>query len=272
MAKKYISWLPEVIQIARNASLAILEFYQNKQFQVRTKQDLSPITEADLHANEIINTGLLKIDPKLPIISEEEPLIPYNLRSEWPLYWLVDPLDGTQEFIRGTGEFSVNIALIEDNRPVLGVVVAPYLKHAYWAAKDGPAYFQSQDMVQPEVIHTRSALTFPVKVALSRQNHRESPELQNLFHSLKDVEILYFGSALKICLVARGLVDLYPRFSQTGEWDTAAGQCILEAAGGRLVDLQGESLCYNKRATPTNPGFLAIGSVELLPYVVDKSN
>lgn len=272
MGKKYSLLLPQVIQIAKNAAIAIMEFYQNKSYLVRTKDDRSPITEADEKAHEIIEMGLSKINPSLPIISEEGRTIPQSERSTWPLYWLVDPLDGTREFIEGTGEFTVNIALIENHQPVLGVVVAPYLQQAYWALRGEKAFFQDKDQLEPIAIQCHSQLKFPVKIALSRHHHQEETELQNLLNRLGEVELFHYGSALKICLVARGVVDLYPRFGRTGEWDTAAGQCILEAAGGHLVDLQGNPLRYNSRPTLFNPKFFAASCVDLLSCIVDKSN
>lgn len=272
MDKMYFSLLPKVIQIARDASLAIMEFYQNKTYLIRSKDDQSPVTEADIKSHEIIEMGLSNLDPKLPIISEEGRDIPYAQRSEWPLYWLVDPLDGTQDFIQETGEFSVNIALIENNSPVLGVVIAPYLQESYWAVKGGQAFFQDQNTQEPVMISCHAELTSPVKIALSRHHHKENTQLEKILDCLGQVELLYYGSALKICLVARGIVDLYPRFGRTGEWDTAAGQCILEAAGGNLVDFTGEPLRYNRGITLFNPGFFATGCVDLLPCLVDKSN
>ncbi len=273
VSEKYLSWLPKVIQLARNASLAIMEFYQNKHYQIQTKEDQSPLTEADLKAHEIIEKGLYKIDSTLPILSEEGPQIPFTVRSHWPLYWLVDPLDGTREFIQETGEFTVNIALIENHAPVLGVVVAPALQQAYWALRGGPAFFEDKGMTSPVMIKSHKQLEYPVKMVLSRNHHHENKDLESLINCLgQKVEIYYHGSAIKICLVARGVVDLYPRFGRTGEWDTAAGQCILEAAGGRLVDLQGQPLHYNSRPSLINPSFYAVGCAELLSNIMDKSN
>lgn len=278
MNKRYISWLPEVIQIARNASLAIMEYYHNKEYQINTKSDQSPVTEADIKSHEMIVEGLRALDPNLPIISEEGTTPPFSLRSEWPLCWLVDPLDGTREFIKGTGEFSVNIALIENNKPVLGVVIVPALQQSYWALSGGQAFFQddkkdNSNRMQPIILNCPTQISYPVKIALSRNHPSEQSHILSLLNNLdQKVELYYYGSALKICLVARNIVDLYPRFGRTAEWDTAAGQCILEASGGKLVDLQGNPLLYNNRPTLYNPGFFAVGCVDLLPHIVDKSN
>lgn len=270
VSKEYISWLPEVIQIARNASLAIMEFYQKKDYQIKTKDDQSPVTEADILAHEMIEQGLSNIDPNLPIISEEGSPIAYSERCQWPLYWLVDPLDGTREFIKGTGEFTVNIALIENHRPVLGVVIAPALQQSYWAVQGGQSFFQEAES-EPVVLKCPSEFRYPVKIALSRNHHTEDVQLLNLLKCLdQKVEIYYYGSALKICLVARNKVDLYPRFGRTGEWDTAAGQCVLEVAGGQLVDVQGQPLRYNTHATLFNPGFYAVGCKSLLPCLLSE--
>lgn len=272
MGTRYADLLVDVLKVARQASLAIMEYYQNTSYQVHTKADSSPVTEADLRAHEIIERGLAKIDPQIPFLSEESPSIPFAVRSAWPRYWLVDPLDGTREFIQGSGEFTVNIALIENHSPVLGVVLAPYLEQKYWALKGGQAFFQEKES-QPVIIHTNPHHEGPIKVAMSRHHNSENAKLLPLLERFEQKpEIIYCGSALKICLVARGLVDLYPRFGPTGEWDTAAGQCILEASGGQLVDFRGKALQYNRNPIPVNPGFFASSCVELLAHVVDKNN
>lgn len=262
-------WIQSVLEVAKEASIAIMNFYSTKKFEISTKFNNSPVTEADLKAHQIILAGLQRIDPHIPVLSEEGPEIPYSLRSKWSQYWLVDPLDGTKEFIRETGEFTINIALIENHIPVMGVIVAPALGKSYWAIQNEGAYFQ-EDNQPPKIIHVNKEIQFPIKIALSRHHLREEHKWEPLLKNLDSPEIVYCGSALKIGLVAQGIVDFYPRFGPTGEWDTAAGQCILEAAGGKLIDFRGNPLKYNARESLENPGFLAIGCLALLPNLVDN--
>jgi len=259
----YQSWLPRVLSIAKTAGEAIAEIYATKSYQIKSKLDNSPITEADIQAHQLIIKGLQSLDRSIPILSEEGELASFEERSQWSRFWLVDPLDGTEEFIQGTDEFTVNIALIEGNQPVLGVIVAPILQHSYWALKGAEAYFQDAQGAA-QLIHTYQAERRPLKIAVSR---RFQPKNKLAWHAISErlgrYELVYCGSALKICLVAKGAVDLYPRLGPTGEWDTAAGQCILEAAGGQLIDLSGNPFRYNTRPSLINPGFFAIGNSQL---------
>lgn len=263
MNRSYLDWLPHVLSVANAASKVIANIYDTKNYQIESKLDNSPITEADIKAHHLITEGLRAIDLSIPILSEEGDMVSFEERSQWTRFWLVDPLDGTREFIQETGEFTVNIALVEGQLPVMGVIVAPILQQRYWAVKGAGAYFQQgQEVVQP--IHVHEAFRSPLKVAVSRRSHdTDKSEWINLKKRLGTYELVNCGSALKICLVAKGDVDLYPRAGATGEWDTAAGQCILEEAGGQLVDMQGTPLRYNTRHTLINPGFYAIGSSQL---------
>jgi len=260
MSTNYHDWLPRVISIAKEAAVAILDIYQNKNYQIKKKLDNSPITAADLLAHQIIKNGLFSIDPALPLLSEEGEAPPFEIRSTWSRYWLVDPLDGTKEFIHGTGEFTVNIALIENGKPVLGVVLAPALQHTYWATKGQGAFFEAEGNPSYR-IHTNQLPQSPLKIVVSRRSHQKSDSLNShwsaLLNRLGEYELFFCGSALKICLVAKGEADLYPRLGTTCEWDTAAGQCILEEAGGQLVDFECKPLLYNNRITLENPGFYA---------------
>lgn len=258
MAKDYTEWLPQILVVAKAAADSIVDIFQKKNYTTNIKSDNSPVTEADIRAHQIIERELLKIEPSIPVLSEESTIVPYHERSQWSKYWLVDPLDGTKEFIRGTNDFTVNIALIEDHNPVLGVVVAPMLKQYYWGLKGGQAFFQEGDK-QAIVIQANQTLGTPIKIAVSRYHHQKSKAWKLLIEKLEPYELIQCGSALKICLVARGEADLYPRFGETGEWDTAAGHCILEAAGGKLIDLAGNTLKYNTKPTVINPSFLGIG-------------
>lgn len=259
----YQALLPSVLAVADAAAAVLKTAYSHKNYKIQSKPDDSPVTEADMHAHQILEEGLYRLDPSLPFISEEGEPVPFELRSQWSRYWLVDPLDGTREFIQKTGEFSVNIALIENHQPVLGVVVAPILEQAYWAVQGGSAFLRdSLGFVHPIKVYTGHRL--PLKVLVSRRfNQSKSSAWQTLEKHLGEYQLEYFGSALKICWVAKGAADLYPRFGLTGEWDTAAGQCILEAAGGQLIDAKGKPLEYNRRTTLENPEFYAIGAAHL---------
>lgn len=272
MQQDYVDWLPTVLSIARSAAIDIMKFYKNnrlKTVETKIKPDLSPVTMADMWAHDFISKSLSAFTPKIPVLSEESDTISFSERSTWSRYWLIDPLDGTKEFLAGTGEFAINIALIEDHNPILGVVMVPVLKEIYWAIKEQGAYRQKANH-KPERIYVNTPLQTPIKVAITRRHASHSAQMQALFEQLRqlcgggtELEWIVCGSALKICLVASGIADIYPRFGVTGEWDTAAGQCILEAAGGKLCDLTGNSLKYNTKSSLCNPGFLAIGSLEL---------
>lgn len=262
---RYQDWIPKVLSVAFDAAKAINEIYERKVYQVKEKLDTSPVTEADLCAHHIIQKGLFAIDPTLPMLSEEGDAIPYEVRSRWSRYWLVDPLDGTREFIQGTGEFTVNIALIENHLPVLGIVVVPVHQHAYWAIRGEGAYVKMAT-ADPIRINTNHFPRTPLKLAVSRRlNQSVQPAWMALMERLGQPELLYCGSAWKLCLVAKGDVDLYPQLGATSEWDTAAGQCILEAAGGQLIDFSGRPLQYNLKSSLENPGFYAISDSRLIP-------
>lgn len=272
MYKDYIDLLPVVLMVAKKAANSIIEVYQQKDLknvQTYLKSDLSPVTSADMSAHDIIVKALLSLTPNIPLISEEGRVVPFKERSLWSRYWLVDPLDGTKEFLGRTGEFSVNIALIEHHMPVLGVVVVPVFEEAYWAVKGQAAYYQKGNS-DPQQMSVNTKIRSSIKVALSRGSELNHPDLKKFLERLAQcyegkatLEFVHCGSALKICLVALGKADIYPRFGITGEWDTAAGQCILEAAGGMLCDLSGQVLKYNLKASLLNSEFLAIGTNEL---------
>lgn len=261
----YGDWIPKILSVAFEAAEAIVDIYNRNAYQIKEKLDTSPVTEADLCAHRIIQEGLASLNPALPLLSEEGEPLPYEIRAAWPCYWLVDPLDGTREFIKGSGEFTINIALIEHHKPVLGVVVVPVHRQAYWAIRGEAAYARLAD-ADPIRIRTNHLSREPLKVAVSRRlNQNTKPEWAALMNKLRQPELLYCGSAWKICLVATGEVDLYPQLGATSEWDTAAGQCILEAAGGQLVDFSGQPLQYNTKASLKNPGFYAVSDSRLIP-------
>ncbi|MDH5300520.1 MAG: 3'(2'),5'-bisphosphate nucleotidase CysQ [Gammaproteobacteria bacterium] len=247
--------LTALMQITRQAGEAILEVYQGP-YEISHKQDTTPVTDADLIAHQLLVSTLHDLAPQLPILSEESPLIPLSTRRQWKRYWLIDPLDGTLEFIRKTGEFSVNVALVEKNRPVFGLVYAPVSGTFYYAQKGLGAYRQKRD--QPaERIYGRQLQPKQLVVTTSSRSRRDRRTLEFLSR-LPDYQLLTMGSALKSCLIAEGKADIYPRIGPTSEWDTAAAQIIVEEAGGQLTDMNLQPLRYNTRETLLNPDFLAV--------------
>lgn len=246
--------LAPVIALARQAGDAILQIYQ-QEFVIERKGDDSPLTAADMAAHNIIMDGLARLTPGLPRLSEEGANIPYPERRTWPLYWLIDPLDGTREFIKRNGEFTVNIALIEHGHPVLGVVHAPVLDTTYSAAEDAGAWKQSGTGEAMPIHCSKTAR--PARIVASRSHI--TPELEALLQRLPPHEALNIGSSLKICLVAEGKADFYPRIGLTSEWDTAAGHCVVEQAGGVVSTTDGKALLYNSKESLLNPHFLVRG-------------
>lgn len=247
--------LPGVVNIARDAGVEIMNVY-NRDFKVIQKEDDSPLTEADMAAHAAIDDGLEELCPDVPVLSEESGDIPFADRQRWQHYWLVDPLDGTREFIKRNDEFTVNIALIEGNAAILGVVYAPALDVCYYAAK-GMGAFKQVGSGAAEPIKALAAARKPVIVAGSRSHRGES--LNQFLDNLGGYELIAMGSALKSCIVAEGRADIYPRLGLTSEWDTAAAQCIVEEAGGRVTDLQMQRLQYNTKDSLLNPHFFVFG-------------
>lgn len=248
--------LHDVVEIAKRAGKAIMAVYEQG-IEVQHKADNSPLTQADMAAHHIIEDGLSQLTPKLPVLSEESASIPFATRREWGRYWLVDPLDGTREFIKRNGEFTVNIALIDNHQPVLGVVFAPALDLLFYGAKGEGAYRQLHDHT-PEPMRTRDF--DPTRVAVVGSRSHAGDELMRFLDRMGPHMLISMGSSLKICLVAEGRADLYPRLGLTSEWDTAAAQCVLEQAGGQLVGMNGAAFRYNLKDSLLNPHFFAIGS------------
>jgi 3'(2'), 5'-bisphosphate nucleotidase len=249
------SLLTELCAIARAAGDAILAIY-GRDVAVRLKEDRSPLTEADQRSHELIARRLQGLRPALPLLSEESAPQDAARRRSWSRYWLVDPLDGTKEFLKRNGEFTVNIALVDDHRAVLGVVLAPALGLLYYGAVDAGAW-RERGSDAPQPIRVRDEAATPLRVVGSRSH--PSGELADYLARLGPYAIEPMGSSLKICLVAEGTADLYPRFGPTSEWDTAAAQAILESAGGRMMDRVGQPLRYNTKDDLLNPHFLAFG-------------
>ncbi|PZP59867.1 MULTISPECIES: 3'(2'),5'-bisphosphate nucleotidase CysQ [Pseudoxanthomonas] len=247
-----------VLSIARDASDAIMRVYA-EDFAVEHKADNSPLTRADLAAHRIIADGLARLTPDLPLLSEEGAKAPWAARQDWHAYWLVDPLDGTREFVKRNGEFTVNIALIEAHQPVFGVIMAP-VTGTLWHAQAGQVALRRDGQTDRE-LRTRQPARAPLRVAASR-SHRD-PRTQAVLDQLPGAEPVPLGSSLKFCRLAEGALDVYPRFGPTCEWDTAAGQCILEAAGGALLAPDGRAFRYNRRESLLNGDFMALGDPTL---------
>jgi len=248
-----------LIELARKAGAAILDIYQSD-FAIEHKEDRSPLTAADLASHRLIVAGLGALTPDIPCLSEESKALPFATRQGWERYWLIDPLDGTKEFIKRNGEFTVNIALIEHGVPVLGVVFAPVLGVVY-AGGQGTGAFRQQGDGERIPIRVTAPHQSPLRVVGSRSHagDRLGAYLERLGAQLGEYQMLSMGSSLKLCLVAEGKADLYPRLGPTSEWDTAAAQAVVEAAGGRVTDLGLQPLRYNRKDSLLNPHFLVFG-------------
>ena len=253
-------FLQPVCNIAIQAGIIINTYYKLKT-EVSFKKDRSPLTEADLASNKFIINSLSDLDKDIPILSEES-LVDWNVRKNWTRYWLVDPLDGTKEFINQNGEFTVNIALIEKNEPIIGVIYAPALSTLYYASKNKGTYkfFCDQkinslsDSTRIITNHKKSSDHF--KVFKSRSHSNE--EFENWVKDfVDDYELIEKGSSIKFCKLAEGKADLYPRFGSTSEWDIAAGHIILTEAGGVLESVDHKKILYNNKESVINPHFIA---------------
>ncbi|NND45591.1 MAG: 3'(2'),5'-bisphosphate nucleotidase CysQ [Xanthomonadales bacterium] len=243
----------QLVALARRAGQAILDVYA-REFEVELKDDRSPLTEADLASHRIICDGLRALEPGTPVLSEESAEIPFEQRSCWNRYYLVDPLDGTKEFVGRNGEFTVNIALIEDHRPVLGVVHVPVSGVTY-SGQLGDGAFRLDG--GESRIAVRKPAADPLVVVGSRSH--ANPDLQARLEALGPHRLVSMGSSLKFCLVAEGEADFYPRLGPTSEWDTGAAQAVVEAAGGQVTRLDGSPLRYNTKDELLNPHFLVFG-------------
>lgn len=262
-----------VIVMAELAGEKILPYFGLTQDEmgVRSKEDNSPLTSADMDAHELVLKGLRQLTPDLPVLSEESKPKSYAIRQQWSSYWLVDPLDGTRGFISGSKEFTVNIALIDNGRPVLGVIYWPCSRRVYYAAV-GVGSFKKNSNAPSEKIITAKMDWEKYRVVLGR--FLSKSRLLSIYQQEENCEILRRNSSLKFCLLAEGRVDIYPRLGPTGEWDTAAGQCIVEQAGGLVVDLEDQPLRYNTKESLINPAFIAIGDVsqrqQIIQFIQEK--
>ena len=253
-----------VIAIAREAATAILAVYDSE-FAIQHKDDRSPLTAADLAAHRCIVAGLAALTPDIPVLSEESAHeVPTATRRGWSRLWVVDPLDGTREFIKRNGEFTVNIALVDEGEAMFGVVQAPVTGDLWYGSAETGAFRREGD--RDTALHVRAPAQAPLRVAASR-SHRDARTESFMARMAASVdgaiEPIGLGSSLKFCRVAEGGLDIYPRFGPTSEWDTAAAQCVLEGAGGAVLDPQGRPFRYNQRDTLLNGDFVAIGDLAL---------
>ncbi|MGC9459670.1 3'(2'),5'-bisphosphate nucleotidase CysQ [Vibrio genomosp. F10] len=258
--------IPSVVEVARSAGQLILDIYETKQYEAYVKSDETPVTSADIAAHKLIVNQLSALTPDIPVLSEEAADISLEKREKWSRYWLVDPLDGTQEFIARSGDFATIIALIDNNQPIMGVVYAPVSGVTYYAYK-GKGAWKVPDLCEKVEIESHKheqGQKQSIGMAISRRQNINS--ITARLSSAWNYDLVPLGSAaLKACLVAEGAVDCYLRIGPTGEWDTAATQCIVEEAGGRILSTQLAPLSYNQRETLENPNFLVLGD-ESLPW------
>ncbi|HEY4706191.1 MAG TPA: 3'(2'),5'-bisphosphate nucleotidase CysQ [Thermodesulfobacteriota bacterium] len=258
--------IDRITGLARMAGKRIMEVY-SRPFTVEYKDDSSPLTEADKASHAVIEAGLRQIAPDLPVISEEGEEVPFSIRKGFRSFWLVDPLDGTKEFIKRNGEFTVNIALIEDTVPVLGVIYAPAKGLMYFARRGKGAYREDAGGSRRiQAAHLRPGAS--IKAVVSRSH--PSPAIEEYLGAFTVESRVEAGSSLKFCLVAEGTADIYPRFGETWEWDTAAGHAIAAEAGALVTLPDLAPLTYNKEGLK-NPGFIAASQgMRLKPYLTPR--
>ena len=250
--------IASVLELVREAGQATLPYWQ-ADVAVQTKADESPVTAADIAAHNVLAAGLAALDSSIPVLSEEDCEIPLSQRQQWTRWWLVDPLDGTKEFISGSDEYTVNVALIERGRVVFGVVGVPVTGSIYYGGAEFGAYCRDKN-AETRRLQMRSAPANELVVVASKRH--SSPEQEALLHALAQefptLHLLNVGSSLKFCQMAEGVADFYPRLAPTSQWDTAAAQGVLEGAGGQVLNLQGQPLTYTAQDSYLNPFFVAL--------------
>ena len=254
-------FLQEIEAIARRAGVAIMEVYNDAgAMDVQYKDDDSPLTEADRQANAVITSALEKLEPRFPVLSEESARPDYGIRRQWQRYWLVDPLDGTREFIKRNDEFTVNIALVSGGVAELGVVHVPVSGVSYVGEIRRGAVRMETGMAPVPIRGGTAAYQGPLRMVASRSHLDPHVEkvLRRLEAELGPVELVNMGSSLKICLLAEGTADIYPRLAPTFEWDTAAAHAVLAAAGGEIYDTRFRPFRYNRGEDLRNPHFIAV--------------
>ncbi len=251
--------IKSLVAILRKAALDVMRIYNSSQtLEITCKNDLTPVTQADILSHEIILNELSHLTPDFPVLSEEGAEISFHDRQAWSRYWLVDPLDGTKEFIRHSGEFCINIALIQDHVPVLGVLFSPATMTCYTACPELGARFIDQQGKEHPIQVSPWPRSEPVRVIVSHATMKEP--VKAICDYLQHYHLSLQGSAIKFGVIAQGKADIYPRFGPIFEWDTAAGQCILECAGGAVLDLEGNSLRYNTKDPLLQPPFIAVSN------------
>ena len=258
--------LLEIVNISVDAGEVILNYY-NENVDVIYKDDESPLTKADLASHKIITDSIKKITPDIPILSEEE-FIDWKIRKKWKKYWLIDPLDGTKEFIKKNDEFTVNIALIENNRPILGVIYTPALNELFYSIKNFGSYKiltkkKLNTLKEAKRISINKKKSNKIKIVGSR-SHSNPIVDEWVNKNFNEFDILQKGSSLKFCLIAEGSADIYPRFGPTSEWDIAAGHIILEEAGGKLKSIDNKEILYNEKENILNPEFFAYSNIDFV--------
>lgn len=255
--------LPKVIDIAQEAGKVIADIYRDGKFEQHQKSDSTPVTSADLAAHRLIVDRLTALTPDIPVLSEEDADIALKERGAWSTYWLIDPLDGTQEFIARSDDFAAMIALVHNHQPIMGVVYAPITKVTYFATKGHGAWKDTADGERIR-IETQRYVEFPHRLSIAVSRRQNIETLKACFNSENEYRLVPLGSAsLKSCWVAEGKVDCYLRLGPTGEWDTAATQCIVEEAGGTILDTKLAPLSYNCRESLENPNFITLGDTSL---------
>ncbi|QOL26600.1 3'(2'),5'-bisphosphate nucleotidase CysQ [Thalassotalea sp. LPB0316] len=267
-------YLTIAIETAKKAGKEILGYYNKGDFTAEIKDDNSPVTSADIAANNTIIDCLKTLTPDIPIVSEETSAADIAKRKHWTKYWLLDPIDGTGEFILGSGDFAVNIALVENNWPTIGVIHAPDHQLTYFSQKGAGAYKENTESAK-QIFVNPYQVDKPIKVAISRR--QELSLMGQYLNKAYNYEYVALGScSLKNCLIAEGGADCYLRIGPTGEWDTGASQSILEEAGGTIVSSNFESLSYNQRDTLMNPDFIGLGDQQfpwrdiVIPHVASR--
>jgi 3'(2'), 5'-bisphosphate nucleotidase len=253
--KDFFALINPLNELVTKASAKIMEIYTSGNYEIKVKDDDSPVTMADLAANEIICEGLQQLEKSFPFLSEENMQIPYEQRKDYEYFWLIDPLDGTKEFVRRNGQFTVNVCLIHNKIPILGMVAAPYLDEVYYAVKGQGAFFEKNNITCRMQCSSYSidqkGLRIPV--SLSHVNL----DTRALIEQYDEPQVIGRGSALKFMMIANAEADLYPRLAPTMEWDTAAPQIIIEEAGGSVINYETKApMLYNKESL-VNPGFIA---------------
>ncbi|MGB1547469.1 MAG: 3'(2'),5'-bisphosphate nucleotidase CysQ [Alphaproteobacteria bacterium] len=255
--KNHLELIEALRPVVQKAGAETVRIYEQKDYTVRKKEDLSPVTEADEISEQIIVDTLHKLTPDIPVVSEERAEAGDIPSIAGGKFWLVDPLDGTKEFIGETGEFTINVALVIGNRPVVGLIGVPLKKTIYAAAGPGTATIAIGDEEPRPITAVRAS---PEGFVVVSSRSHSGPKTEEYLTTLKVRERKVSGSAVKFCVIAEGQADLYPRFGRTMEWDTAAGHAILLAAGGNITTLDGEELHYGK-PNFENPAFIARGRV-----------